>query len=77
MKKTSNSILAAPPLITISGTESVKIENTHGVKGFNSDSITIKVAGGMVLTEGDLLEISYMQDGVVVVQGKIRSVSFA
>ncbi|MEE0944034.1 MAG: YabP/YqfC family sporulation protein [Clostridia bacterium] len=76
MKEKSNSILAAPPLITISGRESVRIENTYGIKGFNSDSITIKVAGGMVLAEGDLLEISYMQDGIVVVQGKIRSVSF-
>lgn len=76
MKEKSNSILTTPPLITISGRESVRIENTYGVKGFNSDSITIKVSGGIVLAEGDLLEISYMQDGVVVVQGKIRSVSF-
>ena len=76
MKEKSNSILTTPPLITISGRESVRIENTYGVKGFNSDSITIKVSGGIVLAEGELLEISYMQDGVVVVQGKIRSVSF-
>ena len=76
MKEKSNSILTTPPLITISGRESVRIENTYGVKGFNSDSITIMVSGGIVLAEGDLLEISYMQDGVVVVQGKIRSVSF-
>lgn len=77
MKTNKTPFLTAPPIITISGRDSVKIENISGVKGFNSDSISINIQGGVIIIEGDSLEIGYMEEGLVLVHGKIRSVSFA
>lgn len=76
MKETLNSILSAPPLITICGRDSIKIENVLGIAGFTSDGVSVRVAGGIVLTEGDSIEISQMRDGMVIILGKIKTVSF-
>lgn len=77
MKTNKNPFLTAPPIITLSGRDSVKIENISGVKGFNSDSVSINIHGGVIIIEGDFLEIGYMEDCMILVHGKIRSVSFA
>ncbi len=77
MKEKLNEVIAAPPRITVLGRESVKIENADGIATFTETGISVRIKGGLVLAEGDSLVIASMQEGEVVLQGKINSISFA
>lgn len=76
MKEKSKSLLNAPPIITIYGNESVKIENIKGIQGFTTDGISVKTDSGIVFAAGESLTVQSYEDGIVTICGRICSVSY-
>lgn len=66
----------APPSVTVTG-ENVIIENADGISSLCDSEIAVRLRGGMLIVLGDGLIISSLEEGRLVLSGKIRSVTFA
>lgn len=66
----------APPRVIVTG-ENVVIENTDGISSFSDSEIAVRLRGGMLIVSGDGIMVSSLEEGHLVLGGKIRAVTFA
>lgn len=62
------------PLIEIMGYGRVLIENHISISSYDMQQIYIRVKYGMVLVQGDALNLAYMSKEKLVITGKIGSI---
>jgi sporulation protein YqfC len=62
------------PLIEIAGDKRILIEHHNGVIQYGSENIRLKVKYGQVCISGELLKLSHMTKGQLVISGQIDSV---
>ena len=65
------------PLLHLTGSERLLVENHKGLSEFDSVHIKIRAAKGFVLVEGEALNISSVGRDDILITGKIKSVALA
>ncbi len=73
---TPQELLPGMPLIEITGTQRVLIENHKGVILYEPDCLQVKLTIGSLLIRGQGLTISRMQKHQLVITGSIEGVEF-
>ena len=65
------------PTRVIVSEESTVIENADSVSNLSESEVTVRLKGKMLIISGDGIIISSLEEGRIVLGGKIRSVTFA
>ena len=65
------------PARVIVSEENTVIENAESVSNLSENEVTVRLKGKMLIISGDGIIISSLEEGRIVLSGKIYSVSFA
>lgn len=76
MKEKLSGNAFAPPMVTVTA-ENVVIENTDGISSFSDSEIAVRYKGGAIIVSGEGLMILSLEEGYLIIGGKIRAVTFA
>ncbi len=60
----------------IIGTDGLVAEDTNGVASFSENTLVLRANGGAISISGEKIVIVSMEEGRVIVNGKIGTVSF-
>lgn len=71
---TPQELVPGTPLIEITGTQRVLVENQRGVTLYEQDLIRVKLQGGYAVVRGSCLTITRMEKRQLVITGTIHGV---
>ncbi len=71
------SVNAISPSRVIVTAENVVIENADGIGSFSDSEIAVRIKGGAIIVSGSGIIISSLEEGYLVLSGRVRSVTFA
>lgn len=69
-------IIAGMPLVTITGTRRVHIENHRGIVEYSDDEIVVGISKGRIRIRGAVLSLAAMTSDEMLISGNVIAVEF-
>ena len=63
------------PVINLTGSLSLVLENHQGINKYDHNSIEVKVNQGSILIQGEELKIEYLSEKKIAILGQIKELS--